>query len=35
MHTPAATRPQRPERWLAEACAIFSICNCSTLLRYE
>ena len=25
MHTPAATRPQRPARWLAEACEIGSI----------
>jgi hypothetical protein len=29
----AATRPQRPARWLAADCAIGSICSCSTLLR--
>ena len=30
---PAATRPQRPERWRAAACEIRSTCSCSTLLR--
>ncbi|MNY47057.1 hypothetical protein D3C86_1822940 [compost metagenome] len=35
MQTPSATRPHRPARWLAAACETGSICNCSTLLRYE
>ena len=34
-HTPAATRPQRPARWLADAREIFSICSSVTLLRSE
>ena len=34
-HTPAATRPQRPARWFAADCAIFSICSSVTLLRSE
>ncbi len=32
---PAATRPQRPARWLAAACEIFSICSNVVLLRSE
>jgi hypothetical protein len=30
---PLETRPQRPARWRAAACEIFSICYCSTLAR--
>ena len=33
MHTPSATRPQRPLRWLAAAWLMGSMSNCSTLLR--
>ena len=32
-HTPAATRPQRPARWLAAAWLMGSTSSCSTLLR--
>jgi len=32
---PSATRPQRPARWFAEACEIFSICKSVVLLRTE
>ena len=32
---PSATRPQRPARWLADACEIFSICSSVVLLRTE
>ena len=35
MQTPAATRPQRPARWLAAAWATFSTLSCSILLRRE
>ncbi|OIQ70918.1 hypothetical protein GALL_474670 [mine drainage metagenome] len=33
MHTPLATRPQRPARCCAAAWLMGSTCNCSTLLR--
>ena len=32
---PSATRPQRPERWLAEACEMGSIGSRWTLVRVE
>ena len=35
MQTPGATRPQRPARWLAEACEIGSIGSRWTLVRAE
>ena len=33
MQMPSCTRPQRPARWFAAACAIGSICSCVVLLR--
>ena len=33
--TPGATRPQRPERWLAEACEMGSIGSRWTFVRAE
>ena len=35
IHTPGATRPQRPLRWLAAACEIASIGKRCTRERYE
>ena len=35
MQMPFATRPQRPARWFADACAIFSIESSVVLLRTE
>ena len=35
MHTPGATRPQRPARWLADACDTGSIGRRCTLVRCE
>jgi len=32
MHMPSATRPQRPARWFAAACEIFSIASNVVLL---
>ena len=34
MHTPAATRPHRPARWVAEAWLIRSIGSRCTLVRW-
>ena len=33
MQMPSATRPHRPDRWLAAAWLMGSTSNCSTLLR--
>ena len=34
MHTPSAVRPQRPARWLADACEIRSMGSRCTLVRW-